>query len=181
MAEEIKKDKTADATKKKTADKKPVDDKKLKAELEDTKKKLEAKENELSEQNDKYMRMIAEYDNFRKRTAKEKEGIYTDAFFDAIGQILPIIDNVERAAAFKESDQVAQGIEMILKSFNEMLAKNNVTAYGEQGEEFDPNIHNAVMHIEDDSFGENVIAEVFQKGYRKDEKILRYAMVKVAN
>ncbi len=180
MAEETKKEKN-DAAKKKTADKKPVDDKKLKAELEDTKKQLEAKETELLEQNDKYMRMIAEYDNFRKRTAKEKEGIYTDAFFDAIGQILPIIDNVERAAAFKESEQVAQGIEMILKSFNEMLVKNNVTAYGEAGEEFDPNIHNAVMHIEDGSLGENVIAEVFQKGYRKDEKILRYAMVKVAN
>ena len=180
MAEEIKKEK-AEAAKKKTAEKKPADDKRLKAELEDTKKKLEAKEIELSEQNDKYMRMIAEYDNFRKRTAKEKEGIYTDAFFDAIGQILPIIDNVERAAAFKESEQVAQGIEMILKSFNEMLAKNNVTAYGEAGEEFDPNIHNAVMHVEDEALGENVIAEVFQKGYRKDEKILRYAMVKVAN
>ena len=180
MAEEIKKEK-AESAKKKTAEKKPADDKRLKAELEDTKKKLEAKEIELSEQNDKYMRMIAEYDNFRKRTAKEKEGIYTDAFFDAIGQILPIIDNVERAAAFKESEQVAQGIEMILKSFNEMLAKNNVTAYGEAGEEFDPNIHNAVMHVEDESLGENVIAEVFQKGYRKDEKILRYAMVKVAN
>ncbi len=176
----MKKEKT-DAAKKKTAEKKPADDKKLKAELEETKKQLEAKENELLEQNDKYMRMIAEYDNFRKRTAKEKEGIYTDAFFDAIGQILPIIDNVERAAAFKESEQVAQGIEMILKSFNEMLSKNNVTAYGEEGEEFDPNIHNAVMHIEDESFGENVIAEVFQKGYRKDEKVLRYAMVKVAN
>ena len=180
MAEEIKKEKT-DAAKKKAAEKKPADDKKLKAELEETKKKLEDKEKELLEQNDKYMRMIAEYDNFRKRTAKEKEGIYTDAFFDAIGQILPIIDNVERAAAFKESEQVAQGIEMILKSFNEMLAKNNVTAYGEAGEEFDPNIHNAVMHIEDESFDENVIAEVFQKGYRKDEKVLRYAMVKVAN
>ena len=180
MAEEIKKEK-AEAAKKKTAEKKPADDKRLKAELEDTKKKLEAKEIELSEQNDKYMRMIAEYDNFRKRTAKEKEGIYTDAFFDAIGQILPIIDNVERAAAFKESEQVAQGIEMILKSFNEMLAKNNVTAYGEAGEEFDPNIHNAVMHVEDEALGENVIAEVFQKGYRKDEKILRYAMVKLAN
>ena len=176
----MKKEKT-DAAEKKNAEKKPADDKKLKAELEEAKKKLEDKEKELLEQNDKYMRMIAEYDNFRKRTAKEKEGIYTDAFFDAIGQILPIIDNVERAAAFKESEQVAQGIEMILKSFNEMLAKNNVTAYGEEGEEFDPNIHNAVMHIEDESFGENVIAEVFQKGYRKDEKVLRYAMVKVAN
>lgn len=180
MAEEIKKEK-ADAAKKKTAEKKTVDDKKLKAELEDAKKALEAKEGELAEQNDKYMRMIAEYDNFRKRTAKEKEGIYTDAFFDAIGQILPIIDNVERAAAYMESDQAKQGIEMILKSFGEMLAKNNVTAYGEAGEEFDPNIHNAVMHIEDESLGENVIAEVFQKGYRKDEKVLRYAMVKVAN
>ena len=181
MAEEVKSEKTAEQTKKKAAEKKSADDKKLKAELEEAKTKLENAEKEFSEQNDKYMRMIAEYDNFRKRTAKEKEGIYTDAFFDAIGQILPIIDNVERAAAYMESEQAKQGIEMILKSFAEMLAKNNVTAYGEAGEEFDPNIHNAVMHIEDDSFGENVIAEVFQKGYRKDDKVLRYAMVKVAN
>lgn len=185
MAEEIKKEvETAaeDKAKKKPADKADKkDDKKLKNELEKAQKELEQKNKEFDELNDRYMRMIAEYDNYRKRTAKEKEGIYTDAYFDALASIIPIIDNVERAASYKEGDKVAEGIALILKSFNEVLEKMSVTAYGEPGDAFDPNIHDAMMHVEREDLGENVIADVFQKGYKKDDRVLRHAMVTVAN
>ena len=182
MSEEIKNEATEAAeekVKKKPAEKK--EDKKLKNELEKAQKSLEEKTKEFDELNDRYMRMIAEYDNYRKRTAKEKESIYTDAYFDALSSILPIIDNVERAAAYKESDKVAEGIGLILKSFNEVLEKMSVTSYGEPGDAFDPNIHDAMMHVEREDLGENVIADVFQKGYKKDDRVLRHAMVTVAN
>ncbi len=178
MSEEIKENEDA---KKKTADKKGQSEKKLRAELEELKAKLESKEKELSEQNDKYLRMIAEYDNYRKRTAKERENIYTDAYFDAIGEILPIIDNVERASEFKDSEKVSEGVAMILKSFKELLEKKSIEAYGAAGDTFDPNIHDAMMHIENEELGENVISAVFMKGYKKDERVLRHAMVTVAN
>lgn len=186
MAEEtnknVKEEPAEKETKKKCGEKKNTEcDKKLKNEVEKLNKKLEENEKELAELNDKYMRMIAEYDNFRRRTAKEKEGIYTDAYFEAVGGILPIIDNVERAASFGESDKVSEGISLILKSFNDLLTKLSITAFGEEGDKFDPNIHNAVVHVEDDSLEENVVVQVFQKGYRKDDRILRHAMVKVAN
>lgn len=157
------------------------EEKKIKNELAETKKKLEECEKKLAEMNDKYLRIMAEYDNYRKRTAKEKEGSFTDGCFDALAGVLPIMDNVERAVAFKGSDKVSEGIDLILKSFGDMLGKFSVTPFGEVGEEFDPNIHNAVMHIEDENLGENTIVEVFQKGYRKGDRILRHAMVKVAN
>ncbi|MBO7148489.1 MAG: nucleotide exchange factor GrpE [Clostridia bacterium] len=182
MAEEIKKEEAACAeekAKKKPAEKK--DDKKLKSELDKALRELEEKKKELDEQNDRYMRMIAEYDNYRKRTAKEKESIYTDAYFDALSSILPIIDNVERAASYTDGEKVAEGVALILKSFNEVLEKMSVTAYGETGDEFDPNIHNAMMHVEREDLGENVIADVFQKGYKKGDRVLRHAMVTVAN
>lgn len=181
MSEEVK-DTEKEETKKKASDKKASgQEKKLKAEIDKLTAELEAKNKELEEQNDKYLRMIAEYDNYRKRTAKEKESIYTDAYFDAVLGILPIIDNVERAAEFKESEKVSEGIMLILKSFNELLEKMSVTAYGAVGDEFDPNIHDAVMHIEDENLGENVIAAVFRKGYKKEDRVLRHAMVTVAN
>ena len=155
--------------------------KKLESEISELKAKLEAKEKELSEQNDKYMRMYAEYDNFRKRSAKERDGIYADAYADAISSILPILDNIERAAAFTDADAVLQGVQMILKGANEAFETMGVKSFGEKGDEFDPNRHNAVMHTEDESLGENVIADVFQKGYTKGDKVIRYAMVSVAN
>ncbi len=179
MTEEVKNEVLEEKAKKKSTEKK--DDKKLKSELEKLKGELEKKNAQYDEINDKYMRMIAEYDNYRKRTAKEKESIYTDAYFDALASILPIIDNVERAASYKESEQVSQGIAMILKSFAEVLERMSVTAYGEVGESFDPNLHDAMMHVEREDLGENVIADVFQKGYRKGDKVLRHAMVTVAN
>ena len=155
--------------------------KKLEEALAECEKKLEAKEKEYSELNDKYLRMMAEYDNFRKRSAKEKESVYADSFADALKGILPIIDNLERAAEFKEAEKVSKGVEMTLKGASDALEKMGVKAFGEKGEVFDPNKHNAVMHVEDESLGEGVITEVFQKGYAKGDKIIRYAMVIVAN
>ena len=130
------------------------------------------------------MRLYAEYDNFRKRSAKEREGIYTDATCDALTQILPILDNLERAAQFAEGDadsQMAKGLELTLKSFVEVMNKMGVYEIEALGKDFDPNLHNAVMHVEDESVEENKIVEVFMKGYAKGDKVLRYSMVKVAN
>ena len=142
---------------------------------------LEAK---LEEENDRYLRICAEYDNFRKRTAKEREGIYTDAYCDALEQILPILDNLDRAAQFGEADKespMAKGLELTRKSFVDTLEKMGVKEIEALGKPFDPNLHNAVMHVEDESFGEGEVVEVFMKGYAKGDKVLRHSMVKVAN
>lgn len=141
-------------------------------------------QNELDEANDKYLRVCAEYDNFRKRTAKEREGIYADAYIDALTQILPILDNLDRAAQFIAEDAespMAKGLELTRKSFVEALEKMGVVEIEALGKSFDPNLHNAVMHVEDEAFGENEIVEVFMKGYVRGDKVLRYSMVKVAN
>ena len=161
------------------ADKKKV--KKLEAKIAELEGELEKKAQELSEQNDKYMRMMAEYDNFRKRSAKEREGTYADAYADALASILPIIDNLERAVGVTEADGVLKGLEMTLKGADEALVKMGVEAFGKEGDEFDPNIHNAVMMVDDESHKEGEIVSVFQKGYKKGDKIIRYAMVTVAN
>ena len=137
----------------------------------------------LAEAEDKYLRLYAEYDNFRRRSQKEKEGIYADAYIDSLTEILPVLDNLERAASYKNADAetLAQGLEMTLKSFAEALARMGVSEIEAEGKEFDPNLHNAVMHVEDESLGENVVAEVFAKGYIRGDKVLRHSMVKVAN
>ena len=129
------------------------------------------------------MRLFAEYDNFRKRTAKEKEGIYADAYIDALTQILPVLDNLERAAAFEGADAstLAKGLELTLKSFAETLSKMGVREIEAAGKTFDPNLHNAVMHIDDENYGESEVVEVFAKGYVRGDKVLRHSMVKVAN
>ena len=145
---------------------------------------IEALGAQVSEANDKYMRLYAEYDNFRRRTQKEKEGIYSDAYVDALTQILPILDNLERAAQYSTEDSghpLAKGLELTLKSFAETMEKMGVSEIPALGEQFDPNVHNAVMHIDDESFGENEVIEVFMKGYAKGDKVLRFSMVKVAN
>lgn len=142
---------------------------------------LEKAQKEHDELQDKYLRVCAEYDNFRKRTQKERDGIFTDAYSDALKEILPIFDNLERAALYTEPDKLTEGLELIFKSAKEMLTKLGVEEFGAVGEKFDPNIHNAVMHIEDDSVGEEEIIEVFQKGYKRGDRIIRHAMVKVAN
>ncbi len=161
------------------ADKKKA--KKQDAKIAELEKKLEEKDAALAEQNDKYMRMMAEYDNFRKRSAKEKEGTYADAYADALSSIIPIIDNLERAVGVNEADAVLKGLEMTLKGAAEALTKMGVEAFGAEGEQFDPNIHNAVMMVESDERAEGEIVSVFQKGYKKGDKIIRYAMVTVAN
>lgn len=138
----------------------------------------------LAEEQEKYMRLYAEYDNFRKRSAREREGVYTDAYCDALSQILPVLDNLERAAQFNAEDAespMAKGLELTLKSFVEAMNKMGVYEIEALGAEFDPNLHNAVMHVEDESAGENTVVEVFMKGYKKGDKVLRHSMVKVAN
>ena len=161
------------------ADKKKL--KKAEAQIAELEKKLEEAEAELAAANDKYMRMIAEYDNYRRRTAKEKDGIYADAYADALGGILPMLDNLERAVGVSEADALQKGLAMTLKGAEDALGKMGVTAFGEKGETFDPEKHNAVMHIEDEQYGEGEITEVYQKGYAKGDRILRFAMVIVAN
>ncbi len=138
---------------------------------------------ELDEKNEQYLRLAAEYDNFRKRSQKEKECIYSDARAMVIAEILPVLDNYDRASENVDSstEDYKKGVDMIFSQFIEILEKMDVESFGKPNDEFDPNIHNAVMHIEDDNFGENSIAEVFLKGYKIGDKILRPAMVKVAN
>ena len=136
---------------------------------------------ELDMTKDRLLRLTAEYDNYRKRTTKEKEGIYSDAYVDVLKEIIPIVDNLERAVAADGSiEDLKKGIEMTIKGCQDSFTKLGIEEIDSSGE-FDPNVHNAVMHIDDDTFGKNVIAEVFQKGYKKDDKIIRHTMVKVAN
>lgn len=137
---------------------------------------------ELAAVNDKYLRMIAEYDNYRKRSDKEKSGIYASAYADAVKDILPIGDNLARASAFSDPESVKKGMAMIVKSFDEALKKMGLAEIEVQsGDAFDPELHNAVMHVEDESYGENVVVEVLQRGYKYGDRVIRYAMVKVAN
>lgn len=155
----------------------------LKKELEETKKALEETKKSLEESNNKYLTMLAEYDNFRKRSAQEKDRTYTDAKADALSQILPVIDNLERAAAYGggNAENVAKGLEMTLRSFGEVMEKLGVKEIEALGKTFDPELHNAVFHVDDEGYGEQEIVEVLQKGYTIGDKVLRYAMVKVAN
>lgn len=136
----------------------------------------------VSDSNDKYLRLAAEYDNYRKRTAREKENIYGDAKADTVKPFLEVYDNLVRGVAqFEEGDGHRQGMEMIAKQFLDVLTKLGVTEIEAEGQPFDPEKHNAVMHVDDESFGENIVAEVFQKGFMIGDKVLRFAMVKVAN
>ena len=155
--------------------------KETKREIAALREKVSGLEKTLSEEKEKYLRMLAEYDNFRKRSQKEREGIYTDAVSDVVGQILPIADNLERAGKFSDGEKVAEGLRLTMNALNECLTKLGVTAFGAPGDTFDPNLHNAIMHEEDESRGEGEIVEVFQPGYKRGDKIIRYAMVKVAN
>lgn len=153
--------------------------KKLEAEVAELQKQLTAKEEELQACEDKYLRMMAEYDNFRKRSAKEKESVYADAYADCIANILPILDNLDRASKSENFEGVKKGLEMTVKAFDDALSKMGIAEI--ETKIFDPNLHNAVMHVDDETLGESEIVEVFQKGYAKGDKVIRYAMVKVAN
>jgi len=130
---------------------------------------------------DKYVRVSAEYDNFRKRTAKEKEGIYSEAAADVLSHILPIADNMERALQFSEAEKVFDGLKMIYAQFADSLVRLGVEEIKAGGEQFDPSVHNAVMHEEDESKPDNTVTEVLQKGYIRGDKVIRPAMVKVVN
>lgn len=149
------------------------------------KKELAKKEEELNALKDRYMRTLAEYENYRKRTEKEKADIYTYAVKDVMTKMLPILDNLERGLAVipdeSKADPVAEGMDKICKQFQKTLQDIGVKPIEAEGKEFDPNLHNAVMHVEDENLGENVVAEELQKGYTYKESVVRHSMVKVAN
>ncbi len=155
----------------------PKREKELETELENLK-------SELSDEKSRYFRLLADFDNFKKRTAKDNEKRYLDAKADTLKKILPVIDNFERALKTEvpeEAKQYTAGYEMIYGILMKILEENGVEEIKALGETFDPQLHNAVMHVEDDQLGPNVIAEVFEKGYRMGDRILRYSIVKVAN
>ncbi len=143
--------------------------------------KISELEAEIKEKDDRHLRMAAEYENFRRRSKEEREAIYTDAVADTVGELLPIIDNLERASLYEDGEKVKEGLVMTVKSVEAVFAKLKVEAVGAKGETFDPNLHNAVLHEDNEEFGEGEITEVFQKGYKKGNKIIRFAMVKTAN
>ena len=133
-------------------------------------------------QEDKYLRLAAEYENYRRRTAKEKEAIWSDAKGDAAAAFLPVYDNLERALKQETADEAyKKGVEMTMNQLKEVFSKLGITEIPSLGEQFDPNLHNAVMHIENEELGENVISQVFQAGFRCGEKVIRFSMVQVAN
>ena len=137
---------------------------------------------ELAKEHDSYLRLAAEYDNFRKRSQREKDSLYTEIRSETVGKFLPVYDNLERALAQQTADEAfKKGVEMTMNQLVAVMEKLGVKAFGAAGEAFDPTLHNAVMHCEDESLGEHVIAEVFQKGFIVGEKVIRFAMVKVAN
>lgn len=136
----------------------------------------------LAEKEDQYLRLAAEYDNYRKRTAKEKENAWTEAKAQTVSAFLPVYDNLERALKQETCDEAyAKGVDMTMKGLQDVLTKLGVEVIPALGEAFDPNRHNAVMHVDDESVGENTVVEVFQQGFICGEKVIRFAMVKVAN
>ena len=139
-------------------------------------------EEKYNAERDAHLRLAAEYDNFRKRTAKEKEQTYNNGKGDAVEKLLPVYDNLERALNQPTEDAAyKKGVELTMNELKKIFTSLGVEIFGEVGEKFDPNIHNAVMHTEDESLGENEIAQVFQKGFKLGDKVVRFAMVQVAN
>lgn len=157
-------------------EKKPEDAKQQEA------SEFEKAQQALAQEHDSYLRLAAEYDNYRKRSQKEKDNLYTEIRSETVEKFLPVYDNLERALAQETQDAAfKKGVEMTMNQLVSVMEKLGVESFGAAGDHFDPQLHNAVMHIEDDSLGENVIAEVFQKGFKVGEKVVRFAMVKVAN
>ena len=143
---------------------------------------LESLKNQVAQQEDKFLRLAAEYDNYRRRTAKEKKSIWSEAKADAAVAFLPVYDNLERALKQETADEAyKKGVEMTMNQLKSVLEKLGITEIDALGKPFDPALHNAVMHVEDENFGENTVAEVFQAGFMLGEKVIRFAMVKVAN
>ena len=139
-------------------------------------------EEKYNQEHDAYLRLAAEFDNFRKRTIKEKEASYGNGKADAVAKMLPVYDNLERALNQETSDAAyKQGVEMTMNELVKIFTSMNVEIFGSVGDEFDPNLHNAVMHTENPDLGENTISMVFQKGFKIGDKVVRFAMVQVAN
>ena len=152
------------------------------AKKEEKPSELDTVKEQLAKEHDGYLRLAAEYDNFRKRSQKEKDDLYTVIKAETVGKFLPVYDNLERALAQETADEAyKKGVEMTMNQLVKVMEGLGVTSFGEIGEAFDPARHNAVMHVEEEGLGENVIAEVFQKGFLVREKVIRFAMVKVAN
>ena len=152
------------------------------AKKEEKPSELDTVKEQLAKEHDGYLRLAAEYDNFRKRSQKEKDDLYTVIKAETVGKFLPVYDNLERALAQETADEAyKKGVEMTMNQLVKVMEGLGVTSFGEIGEAFDPARHNAVMHVEEEGLGENVIAEVFQKGFIVGEKVIRFAMVKVAN
>ena len=143
---------------------------------------LESLKNQVAQQEDKFLRLAAEYDNFRRRTIKEKSEAYTNAKADAALKFLPVYDNLERALNQGTEDEAfLKGVEMTMTQLLDVLASLDIKPIEAVGQPFDPNLHNAVMHIEDEKYGENTVAACFQTGFMMGEKVIRFAMVQVAN
>ena len=157
------------------------DEKKYKSKCAALEKEISDIKAALENAKDSQLRIAAEYDNFRKRSQKEKDAIYSDAVSDTVKELLPLFDNLDLASSYTDGEKVGEGLALILKSVPDVLSKLNVEPFGERGEKFDPNLHDAMMHEENDEFGENEIVEVFRKGYKTGDKIIRHALVKVAN
>ena len=161
------------------ADKKEAKKEKEPKEKKETKKEIEA---DLAAEKDKYLRLLAEYDNYRRRSTREREAIYADVRCDTLKKFLPVYDSLSRALAQTPDDDPARkGLEGIMNQYNTALKQLGVTAIEAVGQPFDANRHNAVMHIEDDAYGEGVVVEEFEKGFCIGDRVLRYSVVKVAN
>ena len=184
--EEVKEDKSAPADAEKAEDKKAAKKASKKKESKKAEEKKEepaaAQADELAAEKDKYLRLYAEYDNFRRRSAKEKSDLYAEIKANTVKSFLPVYDNLERALKQETQDEAyKKGVEMIMAQFLKTMEGLGVTAIEDVGQSFDPNLHNAVMHVDDEKKGENEIVEVFQKGFKLEEKVIRFSMVKVAN
>lgn len=179
--EEVKPETEETAEKPDKKDKKAV--KLLEKQLEDSKKEYEKLLEEKKALNDTYLRMLAEYDNFRKRVQKEKEGLYADGMAEAVEKLLPVLDNLERAASAEATDvqSVLDGVKKVLSQADEIFAKLGVSEIPAKGEKFDPELHNAVMHEDNEDFDENTVSDVFLKGYKLGDKVIRHSVVKVMN
>lgn len=172
----------ADSADEKASDKSFFGKKKNNAEIKKLNAAIEEKDAQIAELKDRYTRLAAEYENYKRRTLKELDGRYSDAKCDVLKSVLPVIDNFERAlASFNDDDPQREGVALIFEQFKGILTANGVSEIEALGAPFDPMYHNAVMHIDDAELGENVVAEVFEKGYKTEDRVLRYSMVKVAN
>lgn len=184
-AEEVKEtktDKETTAEAENTAEAEKVEETKGKKSKKDD-EKVKKLEEELAAQKDKYMRLAAEYDNYRKRTANEKLSIYDDATAKAVTELLPVADSVRMALdnLANADPEIVKGIELISNQLDKSFEKLKIESFGKIGDEFDPNLHNAISKVESEELGENTIAQVFQTGYKIGDKIIRHAMVQVAN